>query len=395
VDDFHRLHADVRQGLIDYMKYLTDTGTTSKKLALIGIPLVGMNLIDLPHDVLNRIELIALQPVEDEDIINMITTGEKHLNISFGQKISIVGKANGFLNIAQRIWFELAVLADVVEPQRTLRHIDVPIGKAIESIRAELDKRFGGSVAEFASIGEPEDLASINLLETLATAKNGAVSVKRFCEKEMRIDKTGIDWCESLAEYFDGREAERVLWSFDNAKGILIAEDPLLRFYLANLDFEALGSLVGKVDASRRPQVFVSYAHADAEWLRRLLLHLKPLRRKRAIKVWADTDIKPGTPWRDEIKRAIGESNIAILLLSAEFLRSDFIAGNELLPILTKAKAEGLRVLQVMVGPCLLEEAPGLEEFQMVNRPEEPLVNASKGEQDEIWLRVARAVRDT
>jgi hypothetical protein len=286
-------------------------------------------------------------------------------------------------------------LADVVEPQRTLRHIDVPIGKAIESICAELDKRFGGSVAEFASIGEPEDLTSINLLKTLAAAKNGAVSVKRFCEEEMRIDKTGIDWCESLAEYFDGREAERVLWSFDNAKGILIAEDPLLRFYLANLDFEALGSLVGKVDASRRPQVFVSYAHADAEWLRRLLLHLKPLRRKRAIKVWADTDIKPGTPWRDEIKRAIGESNIAILLLSAEFLRSDFIAGNELLPILTKAKAEGLRVLQVMVGPCLLEEAPGLEEFQMVNRPEEPLVNASKGEQDEILLRVARAVRDT
>jgi hypothetical protein len=86
LDDFHRLHADVRQGLIDYMKYLTDTGTTSKKLALIGIPLVGMNLIDLPHDVLNRIELIALQPVEDEDIINMITTGENHLNILVWRK---------------------------------------------------------------------------------------------------------------------------------------------------------------------------------------------------------------------------------------------------------------------------------------------------------------------
>jgi len=69
-----------------------------------------------------------------------------------------------------------------------------------------------------------------------------------------------------------------------------------------------------------RTNIFISYSHTDAEVLDRLRIHLDPLRRFYGIKEWCDRDIMPGDHWEDKIKKALSECQVAVLLVSPDFL---------------------------------------------------------------------------
>jgi hypothetical protein len=83
-----------------------------------------------------------------------------------------------------------------------------------------------------------------------------------------------------------------------------------------------------------RTKVFISYSHKDERSLKRLSVHLQPLVRDSDIAVWHDKQINPGDEWREKIKTAIHSARVVVLLVSADFLASDFIARDELPPLL-------------------------------------------------------------
>src|SRR6202022_3571589 len=99
-----------------------------------------------------------------------------------------------------------------------------------------------------------------------------------------------------------------------------------------------------------RTKVFISYSHSDAEWLQRLQVHLRPLVRTSTIALWADTKITPGSKWQDEIGRALAATKVAILLVSADFMASDYIAGRELPALLEASEKDGAIILLVIVS---------------------------------------------
>ena len=98
--------------------------------------------------------------------------------------------------------------------------------------------------------------------------------------------------------------------------------------------------LLARVTAEREkhPNVFISYSHSDREYLDRLLVHLKPLEKDGRIDLWVDTRLRAGDRWKKEIEKALNRANVAVLLVSADFLASDFITDNELPPLLKNAE---------------------------------------------------------
>ena len=146
-------------------------------------------------------------------------------------------------------------------------------------------------------------------------------------------------------------------------------------------------------DEQARQHVFISYSHHDKAWLDRLRVHLRPLVRDGLIDVFDDTKIKPGARWRDEIKAALEKARVAILLITADFLASDFIAEDELPPLLKKAKAGGATVLPVIVNACRFSRVK-LSEYQAVDDPKKPLATLTPAETELVFAAVAEAVEE-
>ena len=142
-----------------------------------------------------------------------------------------------------------------------------------------------------------------------------------------------------------------------------------------------------------RTKVFVSYSHKDKEWLEKVQTHLKVLNKLGlTVNKWDDTQIKSGMKWRAEIKKALSEAKAAILLVSTDFLASDFISTDELPPLLKAAENEGTTILPLILKPCLFTKHKELAEFQSVNEPSQPLSKLSDNDQDEVLVNLANRI---
>ena len=138
--------------------------------------------------------------------------------------------------------------------------------------------------------------------------------------------------------------------------------------------------------------VFICYSHKDQEYLDRLLIHLRPLEKEGLIDVWVDTRLRAGDQWRAEIEQALDRASVAILLVSADFLASDFITENELPPLLRKAQEQGTRIIPVILKPCRFAREKNLQQFQSFNNPKETVVRMTAGKQEKLYDALAEEV---
>ena len=143
-----------------------------------------------------------------------------------------------------------------------------------------------------------------------------------------------------------------------------------------------------------RSTVFISYSHHDRVWLERLRAHLKPLERAGLVDAWDDSRIRPGMQWRDEIERAVRSARAAVLLVSPDFLASDFVQSDELAPLLEAAERDGVRILPLIVRPCRYAREPALARFQAVNDPEKPLSELRPAQRDRLLDQLSHAIEE-
>ncbi len=121
---------------------------------------------------------------------------------------------------------------------------------------------------------------------------------------------------------------------------------------------------------------------------------LAPLTREGTIKTWEDTKIKPGAKWKEEIEEALASAKVAVLLVSPNFLDSEFIAKQELPPLLEAAEKEGLTIFWIYLSSCLYNRTQ-IRDYQAGQDPLEPLDLLTEAEQSAMLAKICNMLDKT
>lgn len=111
----------------------------------------------------------------------------------------------------------------------------------------------------------------------------------------------------------------------------------------------------GSIHMAARHKVFISYSHLDTAVFEALTGMLAP-GLDGSFELWDDTKIQPGDQWHEAIRAALAETKIAVLLVSANFLKSTFIKNHELPVLLDAARNEGVRIFWIYVSAAMYEQ---------------------------------------
>ncbi|MDV3351612.1 COR domain-containing protein [Leptothoe sp. LEGE 181152] len=165
-----------------------------------------------------------------------------------------------------------------------------------------------------------------------------------------------------------------------------------VRDLLNGVDLEGQGK--ERIDFKRQDQslrLFYSYAHKDETLRDELETHLKLLQRQGLIQPWHDRRIIAGEDWADEIDDNLNRADIILLLISADFIASDYCYKNELEQAMAQHKAGKARVIPIILRPADWSGTPfrKLQAFPTNGRPV-----TSWSDRDEAWLNVETAIKE-
>ncbi|APG49016.1 toll/interleukin-1 receptor domain-containing protein [Phaeobacter porticola] len=99
-------------------------------------------------------------------------------------------------------------------------------------------------------------------------------------------------------------------------------------------------------------RAFISYSHHDKAALDRLHVHLKNLTREGQIETWYDRDILAGSELDSEIEREMEAANLFLLMISPDFIASDYCVEREMKRALERHAAGSARVVPIIVEEC-------------------------------------------
>jgi TIR domain len=98
--------------------------------------------------------------------------------------------------------------------------------------------------------------------------------------------------------------------------------------------------------------VFFCYAPEDEDLRAELEKHLALLSRQGYVRGWSSRRLGAGAEWRGEIDRRLDEADAVLLLVSADFLASDYLFDVELRRALERHRTEGTKVISIILRPC-------------------------------------------
>lgn len=137
-------------------------------------------------------------------------------------------------------------------------------------------------------------------------------------------------------------------------------------------------------------EVFFSYSHQDEEFRQELIKHLSILRRQKVIKLWHDRKITAGSEWAGDIDQHLESAQLILLLISADFLASDYCYDLELQRAMERHRAGAARVVPVILRPVDMNGAP-FEALQALPKDAQPIT--SWADRDAAFVDVVQGLR--
>jgi len=137
-------------------------------------------------------------------------------------------------------------------------------------------------------------------------------------------------------------------------------------------------------------RVFISYSHKDETLRTELETHLKLLQRQGLISVWTDRKIAAGEEWKGKIDDNLESARIILLLVSADFIASDYCYDLEMTRALARHNANEARVIPVILRAVDWHPAP-FAKLQSLPKDGQPVTLWP--DRDSAWLDVEKGIR--
>lgn len=105
-------------------------------------------------------------------------------------------------------------------------------------------------------------------------------------------------------------------------------------------------------------RVFISYSHQDEQYRAELDKHTALLKREHLVDVWSDHCIRPGEEFDPAIAAALEDSDLILLLISVDFMHSDYCSTVEMMRAMERHEEGSARVVPIILRPCDWHTAP-------------------------------------
>jgi len=137
-------------------------------------------------------------------------------------------------------------------------------------------------------------------------------------------------------------------------------------------------------------RAFVSYSHQDERFLRGLESHLAILKRQGLLELWHDRKISPGRDLHNEIDQNLERCRVVLLLVSPDFIASDYCYGREMERAMSMHKDGRASVVPIVVRPVDWTAAP-FAKLRLLPKDGRPITSWKN--RDEAYLDIARGIR--
>ncbi len=137
--------------------------------------------------------------------------------------------------------------------------------------------------------------------------------------------------------------------------------------------------------------IFFCYTREDEELLKKLKAHLRPLQRQGLIDVWYDRDISAGSEWEQEILQHLNAAQILLLLISPDFMDSDYCYGIEMKRALERHKCGEAIVIPIILRPAYWHGEP-LGKLQALPTDGKPVTSSYWHDQDSAFYDITSGI---
>jgi hypothetical protein len=253
IDDFHKLDDASKGKIADYLKVLADEESRGAKLVILGINRAGERLVELAGDLVNRIDIVRFESNSDNKVEELVSKGERTLNITLNIKQEIVEASQGSFYIAQLLSHYACLSADVTEKQDTERTTEISFELVRATVWDRLAVKFDKTCKIFCRGPRMRSYGRapyMHLLRWLASGREWTLSITDAIVKHPEVSGSVTQIAEKgyLAKFIsDHPELQEVLY-FDEAAKTLTVDDRQFVFFVRNISWNSFAKAIGFSD---------------------------------------------------------------------------------------------------------------------------------------------------
>lgn len=250
IDDFHKLSAELKERIADFLKTLADEEKDGTKIVIVGINRAGDTLIKFASDLVNRIDIIRFETNPHEKIMELIEKGEQALNIEIASKNDIVTESHGSFYLAQMLAHEICLNGNILEhcKQRQTIQVSLEVIKQIIYERQSLAfKKITTDLATGPKLRKQGRAPYFHVLYWLAKSDSWSISIDDEIRNnpDHRSSVQQIIQKGYLNNFFNKNPNFSKVIHLDSSTYTLTVEDPQFIFFLRNIIWNKFAKQLG------------------------------------------------------------------------------------------------------------------------------------------------------